>query len=391
MKWAPLLVGVLFVSCAGLYGRDVVSGDKHPFAEAIERADDSDFDGDVATRLAAMLPPIDAPIEIRGPLWDAPGAPAVEPAPRADRPHDDRTDDRPLSVRRALALSYLRHYRLGEEAEVRRLGRISDSLGETAVFVFESPGADRPAVLYLHGYLDHSAMSRYPIGELLRRGYTVIAVDLPGHGLSSGERGAIDDFSRYAQVIEAVVGAVRRGEIAGVAADAPLSAIGHSTGAAAIIEHGERYGSVFDSIVLVAPLVRLYAFPLARMGVRVASAIIDALPRRISGSSSNEHYVEFAREHDPLGIYEAPLDWAEAYLEWEKRRRELRPRSTPTLLLQAGRDSVVDAEYNTEFLRRFFSDLQVIEYPDARHSLFTEPEHLRDGIYDRIDDFLHGR
>ncbi len=402
MKWASLFIAVMLVSCAGVYGRDVVTDGNRPFAGAAERAADSSFDGDVAGRLAAMLPPIDEPIEIRGGLRDTgpvEATPGEYAAPRPARPTDGEPGDRPSSVLDRLALSYLRHYRLGEEAAVRRLGRVTGTFGDAAVFAFEPPEADRrapgsgerPAAIYLHGYLDHSAMNRYPIGELLRRGYTVVAVDLPGHGLSSGERGSIDDFSDYGEVIEAVVRAIRRGEIAGIAADAPLSAVGHSTGAAAIIEHGELYGAAFDRIVLVAPLVRLYAFPLARVGVRIASAIVDALPRRISGSSSNERYVEFAREHDPLGIYEAPLDWAQAYLEWEERRRELREGSTPVLLLQAGRDTVVDTGYNTEFLRRAFTHLEVVEYPNARHSLFNEPEHLREGIYERIDAFFRLR
>ena len=380
MKWASLFVGIVLVSCAGVYGRDVVAGGSHPFAGAAQRASDSGFDGDVASRLAAVLPPIDRAIEIRGPLREAaPPGPANTAGP--------------------LALAYLRHYRLGEEAAVRRLGRLTGAPGDAAVLVFEAPAVARrdagaaqpPTVVYLHGYLDHSGMSRYPIGELLRRGYTVVAVDLPGHGLSFGERGSIDDFSRYGELLEAVVHAVRRGDLAGVDADAPLAAVGHSTGAAAIIEHGERYGGAFDRIVLAAPLIRLYAFPLARVGVRIASAIVDALPRRISGSSSNEHYVEFARDHDPLGTYETPLDWAEAYLRWEERRRELRERATPALLLQPGRDTVVDTGYNTDFLRRFFSGLETAEYPDARHSIFNEPQHLRKGIYDRIDDFLRAR
>lgn len=354
------------------YTQSATGGDKErdlPFFGEPERAAGSLFDKSAAGRLREALP------------WF---------------PRTDAAADPPAEAR-----LYRDHYRMGSGAKSWHIGRIAFRAGHIAVQSF-TPDDPAPSgtVLFIHGYLDHIGLNRYPVDALLERGYRVVGVDLPGHGLSNGERGWIDDFGQYGAAVSSVVRTIRAGGVPDIPSDTRLAALGHSTGGSALIEHlagtGERRNTDrIERVVLVAPLVRLYAFPLARFGVRLASNLVDSLPRRISGSSSNDEYIRFAREYDPLGIYEAPLDWANAYLEWEESRREWDRNSfngsrTPLLLIQSGRDTVVDTAYNTEFLTTLFRRSEVSEYPDARHSIFTEPEEKRYGLYDRINRFLSG-
>ncbi|TVR91233.1 MAG: alpha/beta hydrolase [Spirochaetaceae bacterium] len=293
------------------------------------------------------------------------------------------------------AHAYYRHYLLGDTAQQRYLGALAHSYGgrteHVAVQTFVpavSTTSTLQTVLLLHGYLDHLGLNRSVVEELLRAGFVVCAVDLPGHGLSGGGRGTIGDFAEYAAVLQRLIAEIRAGRVPGVASTTSLCGLGHSTGATALLEYLEQGGAEIEALVFLAPLIRLFAFPLARLGVRLTSGVVDTLPRRISGSSSNEEYMQFAREFDPLGIYEASLEWAEAYLLWEERRREIEAHTLPLLLVQAGRDTVVDAEYNTAFLQRSFTELEYLHYPEARHSIFTEPHEKRPGLYKGLLRFL---
>ena len=58
------------------------------------------------------------------------------------------------------------------------------------------------SVVLLHGYMDHVGLYNHLIHSLLDAGYSVLAFDLPGHGLSSGEQAGIDDFSDYQKVLQ---------------------------------------------------------------------------------------------------------------------------------------------------------------------------------------------
>ena len=55
-----------------------------------------------------------------------------------------------------------------------------------------------------HGFYDHMGLYRHVVDWALDQGFVVIACDLPGHGLSSGERASIDDFAVYQRVVQAL-------------------------------------------------------------------------------------------------------------------------------------------------------------------------------------------
>ena len=70
--------------------------------------------------------------------------------------------------------------------------------GEQSLWTWSvSPSRPRGTVVFLHGYLDHSALSLALFAFLNDRGYRIVAYDLPGHGLSGGQRAGLEDFDQY--------------------------------------------------------------------------------------------------------------------------------------------------------------------------------------------------
>ena len=81
----------------------------------------------------------------------------------------------------------------------------------------------------VHGFTDHVGIFAQLINYLLHRGLSVVAFDLPGHGLSDGKPLHINDFADYGTVLDRV-----RATLAPVVAK-PMHIIGQSMGGASKI------------------------------------------------------------------------------------------------------------------------------------------------------------
>lgn len=112
-----------------------------------------------------------------------------------------RASLRPLAERQPLsaeAQAYQRFYGLDFSTRNVRsgLGRFQVD-GYEVVSQFWWPERAKATLFVFHGFYDHTGLYRHVIEWALDQGFAVIACDLPGHGLSSGERASIRDFAEY--------------------------------------------------------------------------------------------------------------------------------------------------------------------------------------------------
>lgn len=89
----------------------------------------------------------------------------------------------------------------------------------------------RGTLFICHGYFDHTGIYGPAIRFGLERNLNVVIFDFPGHGLSSGERVAIQTFLQYRQVFDRLL------SIAEDKLPKPWHALGQSTGGAALLAH----------------------------------------------------------------------------------------------------------------------------------------------------------
>ncbi len=74
------------------------------------------------------------------------------------------------------------------EESVRLTVATGDGYVETYSFSAGGGAAARRRILLVHGWTGRAAFMQAFVPPLLRKGFDVVAVDLPGHGLSSGQR-----------------------------------------------------------------------------------------------------------------------------------------------------------------------------------------------------------
>ncbi|CDI88440.1 putative lysophospholipase [Pseudomonas aeruginosa PA38182] len=118
---------------------------------------------------------------------------------------------RPLAAAEADAavLAYQAYYGLDLRSRhprlQARLGSMAVDGRRLAVQAWLLPEA-RGSLLLMHGYYDHMGLYRHVVDWALGMGFSVLACDLPGHGLSEGERASIRDFAEYQAVFKGLLG-----------------------------------------------------------------------------------------------------------------------------------------------------------------------------------------
>ena len=280
-----------------------------------------------------------------------------------------------------LVEAYFDYYDLNFENTTHHFGRINSNGYTIAVHVYR-PRNPAGSAFVLHGYNDHSALMRRLIGAMLELDLAVITYDLPGHGLSSGERSTIPDFQQYLDVFSDVKQRFER------YLQQPHYLMGHSTGGAISFDYLLHHPNhTFEKLILLAPLVRSSRWRLSKTGHFIMKPFKKTVGRRFHPETSDSAYVQFWLS-DPLQNADIPLEWIQAMFNWEKHVAADPRDSLQALIIQGRDDGVVDWEHNIPVLRAKFPNNQMLWLQTARHQLVNEGGAIRDSIYQAITSFL---
>ena len=238
-------------------------------------------------------------------------------------------------------------------------------------------------IVILHGYFNHIGQLNLLIEYLTSKGFSVACFDLPGHGISSGERVAIDDFSQYSKSLASFMA-----EIKGIL-PGPYHFIGHSTGAIAVLDSLLGAEKVdFDKIILAAPLVHSVQWELSKIGSSEKISFITSIPRVFRKNSSDKAFLDFQKNKDPLQSKTLTLKWIRALYSWNEKIAELSASPKSLLVIQGDKDTTVDWQYNMSFIEEKFPNAEIKMIENARHELFNESSKLRKEVFAEIYRYL---
>lgn len=250
------------------------------------------------------------------------------------------------------------------------------------------------------------------VGKLLARGFDVAVFDWRGQGQSDREiaaarRGHVSDFRHYRRDLDAF-----ERQILQPFATKPWFGLGHSMGAAILLDQAHDGTSPFERLVLSAPMI---AVPLrAKKWIRRLARVVDGLgfgTRLIPGGSEislfNRPFADNILTTDPrqyarlaaatLGMPElavgAPtIRWLRGALDLMQRfEHPLFPVEilTPVLIIAAGADRIVDTAATERFAIRLKAGGS-LTIPGARHQVIMERESITDQVWAAFDAFIPG-
>ena len=295
-------------------------------------------------------------------------------------------DAQPLSEQ---ARAYRHFYGLDFPGRELRtgLGRF-EAGGYQLVSQFWWPARAKATLFLFHGFYDHTGLYRHVIDWALDQGFAVIACDLPGHGLSSGERASIRDFSEYQDTLQGLFA-----EAKSIDLPQPWHLCGQSTGGAIVIDHVLNAGAKSPAqgqVILLSPLVRPRAWGWSQLSYHLLRPFVKGIARRFSENSNDPDFLPFLQA-DPLQPLRLPTAWVGALARWVKRIEAAPHSLRRPLIVQGQADMTVDWQHNLGVLRTKFDRPQVLMLPEARHHLANETLALRAEYFGFLTKRIKGR
>jgi alpha-beta hydrolase superfamily lysophospholipase len=276
--------------------------------------------------------------------------------------------------------AYLQYYNLDCKGVEHQHEFFCSSRNEEIFIQSFTPATPKGVCFVLHGYLDHAGSLSHLIRHLTSSQYQVIAYDLQGHGLSTGDRGAISTFDDYVEILREILERYRQ------KAALPACAIAHSTGGAILMDYLLRYDSLFEKAVLVSPLVRSHNWHLSRAGLILMHRFKE-LPRVYKRNSSNIQYLQQVKE-DPLQHGRIPVGWFQALVDWHNQLEDYPASDKKVLVIQGDKDTTVDWKYNLAYIKRKFPNCEVRIVKGGNHQLLNEREDLLKSTFNHLDSFM---
>ena len=274
-----------------------------------------------------------------------------------------------------------------------------------------APGArPRGVCVLLDGQTEFIEKYEEVVGELRSRGFAVAMLDWRGQGgsaraLPNALKAHVGDFAEYDEDLSAFLEKV-------VKADRPPIALAHSMGGHILLRALHERPNAFSAAVMTAPMLRAqtrgYPPVLARLVCKIENLCgrqtdwvwgmdkRDPLAMPFEANLVTSDRARFARAQAALksqpDIRLAGPSWGWLEAAYRSMAKISAPGyaeaiSTPTLIIGAGKDRIVDTSTEREFAKRLPHG-KFLEFTDSEHEVMMENDTIRARFWTAFDDFV---
>jgi alpha-beta hydrolase superfamily lysophospholipase len=258
-------------------------------------------------------------------------------------------------------------------------------------------GRERGVVILVHGLGDHGGRFEAFAKRLIKRRWAVFAVDLPGHGRSSGRRGTVKSFDSVLRVV-----ASARQTVFERLGDCEQILLGHSMGGNFAVNYALRRAE-FDAcsmpglsgLILVAPmLMPPESFDRSRIFAAWGTGqllrwVRISKPARL-GQLTRDSAVADRIQTDPLqhsqiSLYLATQLLAQGRFAIDRAGENV----TPTLVLHGDEDQLIDHAACRNLALRMRGAADFVRWTGGRHDLVNDID--ADQVADLLSEWMNGK
>lgn len=240
----------------------------------------------------------------------------------------------------------------------------------------------RAVVVGVHGIQSHSGWYAYSSSRLAEAGYDTYSLDRRGSGLNADRRGFAPHEDRLVNDVAQFLSGLRH-EQQRTGVIRPIVLMGVSWGGKLAATFSCRRPDLVDALALLYPGICPKLQPTLWQRYKLWMAVQKEWGRFHIPIPLNEpelftdepRWQEFIRQ-DELALHQVTVSFMAANLRMSKYLRGQLPElSKPILLMQSGRDQIIDnAATNRLFTQLKRAEITRMEYPEARHTLEFEPK-----------------
>jgi pimeloyl-ACP methyl ester carboxylesterase len=237
-----------------------------------------------------------------------------------------------------------------------------------------------PTLVFIHGAQNDHSVWRLQSQYFAHHGYNVLAVDLPGHGLSKGRaKATIEAMAQWLIAFFDVVGVNKAG------------LIGHSMGSLIALETARTAPLRVTKLALLG---NAYPMKVAESLLTSAreneAAAIDMVTKwshyntEINLQENTKQLMQRMSEINPDHLLYTDLSACNNYVQGEQAAAVINHHHCPTLFVMAEQDRMTPGKASAQ-LRTVISEACVIEIAECGHAMLSEQP---DAVLAALVDFL---
>ncbi len=238
-------------------------------------------------------------------------------------------------------------------------------------------GEIRAYIIAIHGWGSHSDRMKIPAEYFTGKGYAVYSFDLRGHFRNASDMlGHIDSMDHIQKDLVLFMDVIKE-----IAKDKKIFLMGHSFGGLISLIYAINHPTL-DGVLVSSPLLGM--FMKLSMGKKVIKSISKTLvklaPNKVLNNIIDQNQLtsdlkilkqHIADKHRIEVISAKSASEIDTYSKWAVENAS--QLICPVLIMQAGKDKIVDKEKTKEFFNKVESkDKTYREYPDFLHELWNE-------------------
>ena len=243
--------------------------------------------------------------------------------------------------------------------------------------IWEPENPAKGVIILVHGLGEHSDRYCTHFANFFsNEGYSILAFDLPGHGLSSGKKGHIKEYDDFDKLLSTGISYAKNKY-----PSLPIFVYGHSLGGLIALEYSIQVKPNINGVIASAPVLDFYE-PIHPVKLVLAKIMNTVFPSFSLDSGLNRNML--SRDKSVIERYNAdPLVHGHTssrlgmYIieKGEFVRNNPNKVSVPTLVMVGSAEGIVSKKAIHDFCDRSDNCVEKI-WTGLYHELHNEPENL---------------
>lgn len=242
--------------------------------------------------------------------------------------------------------------------------------------------AELPTLVFIHGAQNDHSVWNLQSHQFANQGYNVIAIDLPGHGLSKGNaKTSINAMAQWLLVVFDVIGIKNASNV---------SLIGHSMGSLIALETARIAPERITKLALLGSAYPMRVadalLTMAHENEPVAIDMVASWSHTDTGNlkENSKQLMQRMSAANPHQLLFTDLSACNNYAQGEEAAAVINRQHCPTLFVMAQQDRMTPAKASAK-LRAAIPEARVVEIADCGHAMMAERP---DAVLTALVDFL---